>query len=189
VKYFTKQLWSDMQRSGELADEAHRRWETGLVAYRRELEALRGRVPPGAFEFFDKARPHDGRLADLRVQGFASVTPYRRDPAEATADGSVDEYWAEPSQLAVEVSVAERRSSVWTLRYSGIRRLVVDFPTEEPLFRRGQDFDDWGYDEFSDAGDGFLRHEVLFSSGATILVEFRDVSVERTERPRLPTTD
>jgi hypothetical protein len=38
-----------------------------------------------------------------------------------------------------------------------------------------------GYHELSDAGDGFLRHEVLLSSGAVLLVEFRDVSVERVD--------
>jgi hypothetical protein len=40
-----------------------------------------------------------------------------------------------------------------------------------------------GYHEISDAGGGFLGHEVLFSSGATVLLEFRDLSVERVERP------
>jgi hypothetical protein len=47
--------------------------------------------------------------------------------------------------------------------------------------------EDWGYHELSDAGDGFLRHEVLFSSGAIVLVEFRDLSVERSAPPQLPT--
>ena len=188
MKYFTRQLWSDLQRPDEVGTEANRRWEDGRAAYVRELESLRGRVPPDVFEFFDKADVHDGRLIDLRVRGFASMTPYRTEPAEACADGGIaGQDWEEPSQLAIEVSVAERSTIRWTLRYSGIRRFLVDFPTESPLFFRGQDFDDWGYDEFSDAGDGFVRHEVLFASGAVVLIEFHDLSVERIDRPRLPT--
>jgi hypothetical protein len=55
------------------------------------------------------------------------------------------------------------------------------------LFDCGHDFDDWGYDEFGDAGEGYLRHEILFSSGSIVLVEFRHLSVERVDRPSVPT--
>ena len=78
----------------------------------------------------------------------------------------------------------------WTLRYAHLRRLLVDFPSEEPqFFDRGGGFEDWGYHELRDAGDGFLRHAILFSSGAVVLVEFRDVSVERCDRPSPPTAN
>jgi hypothetical protein len=50
----------------------------------------------------------------------------------------------------------------------------------------GNGFEDWGYHELNDAGDGFLRHEILFSSGAVVLIEFRAVSVERIDRPQVP---
>jgi hypothetical protein len=96
--------------------------------------------------------------------------------------------WEGPYRLRVELSVAEWTKTQWTLRYTQIRRIFVDFPTDTPLFYNpGDGFEDWGYHELSDAGDGFLRHEILFSSGAVVLVEFRDVSVERVDRPTLPT--
>jgi hypothetical protein len=44
--------------------------------------------------------------------------------------------------------------------------------------------DDWGYHELTDAGDGFLRHEVLFSWGGTLLTEFRELKVTKIERER-----
>jgi hypothetical protein len=82
----------------------------------------------------------------------------------------------------------EARDTEWTLRYAHIRRILVDFPTDTPLFfDPGGGFEDWAYHELSDVGDGFLRHEVLFSSGAGVLVEYRDVSVERVDRPIPPT--
>jgi hypothetical protein len=59
-----------------------------------------------------------------------------------------------------------------------LRRLAIDFPTDEPLFyREGAGFGDWGYHELTDAGDGCMRHEVLFSSGAVLLFEFKEVVV------------
>jgi hypothetical protein len=42
----------------------------------------------------------------------------------------------------------------------------------------GGGFGDWGDDALLDAGDGFLKHEILLSKGATLWTEFRAVSVE-----------
>ena len=72
---------------------------------------------------------------------------------------------------------------VWYLRYMNVRRVVVDFPTQEPLFySAGEGFGDWGYHELSDAGGGFLRHEVLFASGAVLLFEFKEVEIRFSAR-------
>jgi hypothetical protein len=63
----------------------------------------------------------------------------------------------------------------------GIRRIDVNFPGKVKLFPIGMytNFGDWGYDELTSPEKGFFRHEVLFSSGATITVEFGDISVDR----------
>jgi len=74
---------------------------------------------------------------------------------------------------------------VWHLSYSVLRRVVVDYPGQETLFyQEGEGFGDWGYHELTDAGNGFLRHEVLFASGSTLAVEFRGLAVRRTDRAK-----
>ena len=61
-----------------------------------------------------------------------------------------------------------------------MRRVLIDFPSDDPLFNRGAGgFDDLGYHELTDA-DGFLRHELLFSSGAILAFEFEDVAISCT---------
>jgi hypothetical protein len=58
--------------------------------------------------------------------------------------------------------------------------VLFDFPSGEPLFHEeGGRIDDWGYDELTAAGKLYLRHEVLFSSGATALIEFQKFSYKR----------
>jgi hypothetical protein len=49
------------------------------------------------------------------------------------------------------------------------------------LFLRFQHppIDDWGYAELTSADKNYLRHEILFSSGAIILIEFRKFSHKR----------
>jgi len=41
--------------------------------------------------------------------------------------------------------------------------------------------DDWLLDELTAADDKFLRHEVLFSSGTTLLVELMEVSIRNSK--------
>jgi hypothetical protein len=128
-------------------------------------------------------------LIHLRIRDFDPLSPRLVD--EPDESGSDDGPWEGPYQVTVELIVATsdaRFDTQWTLLYAHIRRILVDFPTESPLFfDPGGGFEDWGYHELSDAGDGFLRHEVLFSSGAIVLIEFRGVSVERLDRPSPPT--
>jgi hypothetical protein len=175
VKYFTKQLWIDAQQPGDAGRDVGRQYEEAFAAYARELESLRHRLTPEAFDFFRNADVHDGRLTHLRIRDFDPSAPR---PAACDADGTAcdvnggDHRWEGPYRVAVELAVwtrAERGEIEWTLRYSGLRRILVDFPTESPLFfDPGGGFEDWGYHELSDAGDGFLRHEVLFSSGSVV---------------------
>ena len=75
---------------------------------------------------------------------------------------------------------------VWRLSYLNLRRVLVDFPSDPPLFyRTGEGFGDWGYDELTDGSDGFLRHEVLFRSGSTLLFEFKGIQISKRPRSEL----
>jgi hypothetical protein len=189
VKYFTKQLWIDAQEPGD-ALEADRRYGEAFAAYARELEALRPRLPKHVFAFFESADVHDGKLIHLRVRDFDPVATNQVPPPKAIDADREDEEgpWEGPYRVGVELAVRAWTRAEWTLRYAHIRRILVDYPSEQPLFAgRGDGFEDWGYHELSDAGDGFLRHEILFSSGSIVLIEFRDVSVECVDRPSLPT--
>jgi hypothetical protein len=189
VKFFTTQLWIDAQQPGD-GEDVGRQYEEAFAAYARELELLRPRLSAEVFDFFQNADVHDGALIHLRIRDFDPLTPLPVPPADSTDLDEADDEgpWEGPYRVTVEVVVAEWTRIEWTLRYAGIRRLLVDFPSEPLFFHPGDGFEDWGYHELSDAGEGFLRHEILFSSGAVVLIEFRDVSVERLDRPSLPTT-
>jgi hypothetical protein len=72
------------------------------------------------------------------------------------------------------------QDKIYRLKYTGIRRVVFDHPSSSPLFYdRGGPIDDWGYDELTSAGKTYLRHEILFRSGATISIEFKHFSYQR----------
>lgn len=165
MKYFTKKLWTG--RPANLFTQDAAGWDKARRAYWKQLAALRPQFPPDVFAFFERADIHEGELLHIDV-----------------ADGP--RAGAQPGNHPVRVElvlqdVYERLA--WTLRYASVRRVVIDFPSAAPLaYRDGDGFGAIGFHELGACGGGFYRHEILFASGATLLVEFRDVAVERRER-------
>jgi hypothetical protein len=126
VKYFTKQLWIDAQEPGD-GQDVGRRYEDAFAAYARELESLRPRLSADIFDFFRNADVHDGALMHLRIRDFEPLAPEPVPSAEATnTDGDGDEGpWEGPYRVAVELTVAQWSQIQWTLRYAGIRRILL----------------------------------------------------------------
>jgi hypothetical protein len=69
----------------------------------------------------------------------------------------------------------------YVLEYKQVERIELSFPGDLELFPVGFDpnFGDWGYDELTSPKEKLFRHEILFSSGATITIDFRDFSFRR----------
>lgn len=83
-------------------------------------------------------------------------------------------------RVSAKVEVLNREETrLFTLTYRGVRRAVFDYPTGEQWYDRGvHSIDDWMWDELTAADERFLRHEVIFSSGTTLLVEFEKFSIK-----------
>lgn len=111
--------------------------------------------------------------------GEPSATAWKADPPAFTPF---------PTAVEMDVLTCDRRFC-YTLRYKQVRNVQVNFPSDQPLFyEEGSGLDDWGYDELTAADERFLSHEILFSSGATILIEFMVFNYSRCKlavsRPR-----
>jgi hypothetical protein len=175
MKYLTRKRWAGV-RAGN-ADSGHAAsWGKALRAYRGQLEGLRGRLPEHVFAFFDRADIHDGELLHLDIRDGSRPAPLDQLPRP----------WIVPGDHPVRVELAILDTydrQVWTLQYSAIRRILVDFPSNKALFYQdGDGFGDVGVHELTDCGDSFFRHEILFATGATLLVEFKEVEVRSRMR-------
>lgn len=176
MRYFTKELWSGAQGSGD-TEENSNLWDRAIKEYREQLELLRPRVAPPVFDFFSSADIHDGELLEVRVVDGSRPAPID-EPARR---------WSRPTQfpVRVELSILDAYDKlIWELSYSSLRRVVIDYPSAHPLFySSGDGFGDLGYHELTDAGDGYFRHEVLFATGASLLFEFQAMQVASRPRP------
>lgn len=171
MKYFTKEIWSG-HNSRSKSDWAYEQSVLNTREYTRQLEELKPRLTEEMHRFFTTENLHDGRLLDFTAGDRINFDVHGPDKFDISAhDHSV--------QMRV---LGENLDVLYTLRYAGVRRAIFDYPTDDPLFHEeGRHIDDWGYDELTDAGGGYLRHEVLFASGTTILIEFKHFSYEREE--------
>ncbi len=177
MKFFTKELWLALQQTPP-PDDIFLRHKKAIDAYCAQLDAVRSRLSDEAFQFFRDADVHAGELLELAIADGSRPAPLS-EPVRP---------WTTPRNYPVRVKLSVLDASdklVWHISYKTVRRVVVDYPTEEPLFyREGNGFGDWGHHELTDAGSGFLRHEILFSTGAVLLFEFAEVEV--TSAPRRP---
>lgn len=176
MRYFTKELWAGAQDSGD-SEENSNLWNRAFKEYREQLELLRPRVSLPVFDFFSSADIHDGELLELRLIDGSRPAPIGEPICR----------WSRSNQypVRVELSILDAYDKlIWELSYSGLRRVVIDYPSADPLFySSGEGFGDVGYHELTDAGEGCFRHEVLFATGASLLFEFQAVQVASRPRP------
>jgi hypothetical protein len=73
------------------------------------------------------------------------------------------------------------RKCWYILEYKQVERIALNYPGDLKLFPIGLDpnFGDWGYDELTSPKEKLFRHEILFASGATVTIDFRDFSFSR----------
>jgi len=173
MKYFTKELWLGYNsRSDAEMQSAFEQGEEARQEYARQLEQLQPRLSEKAYRFFSGESLHDGRLLNFRVG----------DSLNHNIHGS-EKFDINAHQVSVEMSVLGANLDVfYILRYAQAKRVLFDYPSDQPLFQHeGGHIGDWGYDELTAVDDSFFRHEVLFASGTTILIEFKDFSYEREQ--------
>jgi hypothetical protein len=100
------------------------------------------------------------------------------------ADGKTTRDIANRRQLVVRLFVLSDRvdQHCYRLEYKNIDRIELNYPGKMKLFPSGMfsNLGDWGYDELTSVANGLFRHEILFSSGASIIIDFRQASVRRT---------
>jgi hypothetical protein len=171
MKYFTPQLWIGFNSPRSKA--AFKTWDVRLKAYRQNLEKVLPGLSLQAQRFFRNALIlHDGTLTRMEV-----------GDRIGNIDGKTGRDIVNRRGAVVRLFVLSDRvdQHCYILEYKNLKRVELNFPGKIALFPVGMysNFGDWGYDELTLPEKGLFRHEILFSSGATIAIDFRKISVQR----------
>jgi hypothetical protein len=171
MRYFTPRLWMAFQ--GPRRNAAFKTWDRRLKLYRKSLNKILPQLRPSARRFFrDALILHDGtltrmevgdRIADIEGRATRNLVNLRKvDVRLFVLSDVVNQYW-------------------YVLEYGNVERVELIFPGKLELFPCGihPNFGDWGYDELTSPERKLFRHEILFASGATIVIDFRHFSFRR----------
>ncbi|MDQ0885916.1 hypothetical protein QFZ81_001004 [Paenibacillus sp. V4I9] len=153
MKYFTNELWTQMnQGCAHEAEKANNEWSENSKAYAEHYPSLQERLSRKVYEHFKTNGFHDYRLKKLEVKHseYGVLNP-------------------------VEVSITMTNNiEEWKVTFKKIKKLELRFECGESDFEQRRGFDDWGYNEILIVDDDTLSFEILFASGAMILVHFKN---------------
>jgi hypothetical protein len=173
MRYFTRlQHEAYNSTDPDIAAGAIAEFNRSCDLYRSQFNALKQRLPNDVWTFFDSVSLHDGTLLALRVGDDVD----KRYPTYRSV-------LVNKRQLSVELEVLNHdETRLFAIRYERLHRVAFDFPTADPWYLRFADrgnnpIDDWMADEVTAVDEKVLRHEVLFSSGATLLLDFETISL------------
>jgi hypothetical protein len=176
MRYFTRQQHEAYNSTDPgIAAAAKAEFNRSCDLYRSQFSALKQRLPNDVWTFFDSVSLHDGTLLALRVGDDVD----KRYPTYRSV-------LVNKRQLSVEVEILNHdETRLFAIRYERLHRVAFDFPTANPWYLRFGDrgsnpVDDWMADEVTAIDEKILRHEVLFSSGATLLLDFETISLRST---------
>jgi hypothetical protein len=149
-----------------------------FAAYRRYLDALRGRLPSRAYEFAASSWHYDAGdhrcPHDAWVDSVAVVEPATGERRELRS-----------LEIRVELLGAYHDGRI-RLTYPGVVSYSLGQPFETKI-PGGQGHGDWLVDEVSlveHEGQSFVRHEVEFARRSAWVIEAADIIYEWIDGPR-----
>ncbi|MFD0694978.1 hypothetical protein ACFQZT_12800 [Paenibacillus sp. GCM10027628] len=153
MKYFTDELWTQMNHGNVVDQEnAQSKWTENSKAYNKLYPKLENRLSRKVYEYFKTKGFHDYRLKNVDVihSDYGVLNP-------------------------VEVTViVTNDTEEWNITFKKIKKLELKFGCGESDFEQRRGFDVWGYNEILIVDDETLSFEVLFASGAIILLHFKN---------------
>lgn len=164
MRYLTDELWTKINSEcKEEREKAGLQWDKNAEEYFKIFKNIEKLLPKKFIKIYKQHSFHDYNLKKIEVihgkQGYI-------DP------------------VAVSIFV-EEGGEVWNITYKKIKKISINYEQQPDVFGRKkrtyEGFDTYGYDEFFQVDEKTLSHEILFASGATILVHFEKISVNKID--------
>jgi len=163
MRYFTDELWSGI--NSDLQEErkkAKLQWEKNDREYSEIFKTVKELLPKKFLKIYEQEYGfHDYELKNFEVlhgeKGY-------KDP------------------VAISIVITDNIKT-WNIVYKKIKKITLNYKQQPDLFNRKRrtydGFDDYGYDEFFKVNEKTFSHEILFASGATILVHFEKITINK----------
>lgn len=156
MRYFTDKLWDELNSQiPELKEEAKKHWVRNIDDYFQRFDLLKNRLSKNVYHFFKTDFLHDFNLLTLEiVHGRIGI----KNPVGV-------------------ILVVCNGNETWKIIYKKVKKVSINYENENIRITERRGFDSWGYDELLDVDQDTLSHEILFASGATVLVHFANKNI------------
>ncbi|MGH4139223.1 hypothetical protein [Clostridium sp.] len=156
MKYFTLDLWRGSNSDSEkIIDESIAEWNKNAKAYNEVFESIQNRFSKKFLKsYLCNERFHDYTIKNIKIN-------------------NKDKRGENPMSIDIFITYS---LITWKITYKNVVKFSINYEQWE-----GEGtcigFDDWGYDEFIPVNEDILSHEILFVSGATILIYFKNKKI------------
>jgi len=156
VRYFNDEIWlrlnSDLQKE---RDEADLEWERNNKAYSAIFETIKIRLS----QKFLKTYLSNDCFHDFKIKNTVLT----------------QKEYGFKNPVSVDVYVTDSNNT-FRITYKCVKKFNVNYEEAEDMVNK-RGFDDWGYDEFSSIDEQTVSHEIIFASGSTILIHFKNSNI------------
>lgn len=158
MKYFKDELWTKFNSdiSKEEYTNATEEWEKNSHEYSLIFERVKQKLSQKFLKIYlSNYGFHDYRLVKFNIihQKYGVLNP-----------------------ISLSIIITDG-DNIWEIKYKNIRKVNVNFENGNDEFNKRRGFDDWGYDEFLEVNENTLSYEILFASGANILIHFKNNNI------------
>lgn len=167
MKYFTEELCSKFNSTDpEKITQVEVEWKQNIAAYYQVFEGIKERIPKKFLKVYNRNQQfHDYEFVTFKV-----FQPKR---------------WA-PDPIKIQIIIATGHDA-WIITYKQVSKIIFNFESEQNKYSKRWGIHTWGYDEFLPVNEEYLSHEILFASGANIIVHFKNrlISIEKVSKEAL----
>jgi hypothetical protein len=154
-----------------------RQFSRNLKAYHKQLDKLKGRISRQAWRFFalgfGDLGLHDARLLTLSVGDNLNFAVDRNQGSKARKQ-----------KTEVRILILNRKQThLYSFVCTEIRKFLFNYPAQDPRWNSDQ-IELLETYELTSVNKRYLSLELLFSSNATLLVEFGQLKFKRQRLPR-----
>jgi hypothetical protein len=156
MKYFTSELLSKFNsESASERDQATVAWHKNMQDYSAIFATIETRISKKFMKIYRGNEGfHDFQLKKIEL-------------------AHKDRGLANPVSIAIIIEGVHS----YRITYKCVTKFIINYdePDDDWMYKSG--FDDWGYSEFLPLNEQTLSHEILFASGASILIHFRNRNI------------
>ncbi|KOF55782.1 MULTISPECIES: hypothetical protein [Clostridium] len=163
MRYFTDELWEEINCGvKERREIAEKKWDKNAEEYRAVFNNIRYRFSKKFLKIYEKeANFHDYKLKEIKINH--------------------DKYgFKDPVKISL---IINNEINTWQMDYTKIKKISLNYNKIGDILSRNKEFyvgfDDLSYDEFLEVDDKTLSHEILFASGATLLIKFEKLFIKK----------